>query len=80
MAIKIFNYCGRIYEIDIHILPTPLRNKEVDIILPVFNDIELFLYAVKSLKTFTTDDLYNLYILNFTSFESSESREFKNIF
>ena len=64
MAIKIFNYCGRIYEIDIHILPTPLRNKEVDIILPVFNDIELFLYAVKSLKTFTTDDLYNLYILN----------------
>lgn len=59
-----FNYHNRDHELDIKVLPTPLKNKQVDIILPFFNDVSLLQYAVKSIKTFTTDDLYNLYILN----------------
>lgn len=56
------NYLDEKYEVEANVFNnTP---KKVDIILPVWNNPNLANYALKSLRKFTNNDMYNLWIVD----------------
>jgi len=55
-------YCGDKYRLEADIFSS--SSKKVDIIIPVVDELEIFQYALRSLKEYTKNHLYNLYIVS----------------
>lgn len=56
------NYLNEKYEVEANVFNN--KSKKVDIILPLWNNVDLANYALKSLRKFTDNDLYNLWIVD----------------